>query len=252
MGTDYTHFVKQIHGKYDINLGFYKEEQMKRRLNSFKDKYQLDNFQALFHAVSDSDSIRQAFFDKMTINVTEFFRNRSRWQALIDLISNRWTTPKIWSAACSSGEEAYTLSIILNEIYKSGYQIDATDIDRRMLDHAKAGTYTKSSLRELNEIEIKKYFHKFDESYNIDIKFKKPIRFEKHNLLSDSYKNGYDLIVCRNVLIYFTDEAKDHVFRRFSASLNPGGILFVGSTEQIFNAKQYGLQAIGKFLYEKT
>ena len=87
--------------------------------------------------------------------------------------------------------------------------------------------------------------------YKVNEEIKRTVTFKKHNLLKDAYESNFDLIVCRNVMIYFTEEAKDQIYENFSKSLRPGGILFVGSTEQIFNPARYGFEVEDTFFYRK-
>ena len=98
---------------------------------------------------------------------------------------------------------------------------------------------------------IQKYFTKSEDLYTIQPSLKNRITFKKHNLLADRYPMNIDLIVCRNVLIYFTDEAKEQIYQGFNQSLREGGVLFVGSTEQIFTPEKYNLKLLDTFFYQK-
>lgn len=97
-----------------------------------------------------------------------------------------------------------------------------------------------------------KYFKQEGPYYKVSEDIKRTVGFKKHNLLKDHYDSNFDLIVCRNVMIYFTEEAKDQIYENFSKSLRPGGILFVGSTEQIFNPGRYGFEVEDTFFYRKN
>src|SRR5699024_4047449 len=114
-------------------------------------------------------------------------------------------------------------------------------------EQAKDGKYINRSLKDLPTQLKQKHFSKDGSLYMIDNSIKKNITFKKHNLLSDPYPSNIDLIVCRNVLIYFTDEAKKSIYRNFSNSLKSQGVLFVGSTEQIFNPAQYDFKVLETF-----
>jgi len=191
----------------------------------------------------------------MTINVSEFFRNSSRWQILIDKVVpmiNKDKKIKAWSAACSTGEEPYTLSMILKH-YFPGTKADilATDIDENAINKAKNAVYIERSLKEVPEEILKKYFKYENNLYTVVSEITKDIRYKKQDLLIDAFETNFDLIICRNVIIYFTDEAKHRLYTKFSESLKVGGVLFVGSTEQIFNPAQYHLETIDNFLYRK-
>ncbi len=125
--------------------------------------------------------------------------------------------------------------------------ITASDIDDGALAKAKEGRYLERSLKDVPEQVASKYFKPDGAMYRIDDRLKQAVKFQKQNLLLDRFEDGYDLIICRNVMIYFTEEAKHKLYQKFAASLRPGGVLFVGSTEQIFSPNQYGLESTETF-----
>ncbi|WP_062513515.1 protein-glutamate O-methyltransferase CheR [Halobacillus sp. KGW1] len=254
--TDYEQFIQQINHKTGIDLSLYKEAQMKRRLTSLRDKRGHSSFRAYFSSLEKDAALLDEFLDRMTINVSEFYRNRTRFEVLerkvIPFLLKKKKKLKIWSAACSTGEEPYTLAMILDRHTSlSNVSILATDLDRNALAKARDGKYHERSLKEVEPDIKEKYFTKEGSEYLVDQAIKKCVTFRSHNLLSDSYEEGFDLIVCRNVLIYFTEEAKEKVYHRFSRSLNSDGIFFVGSTEQIFSPQSYGFQVYDTFFYQK-
>lgn len=256
MSQDYQQFIIQIKNKTGIDLSSYKEAQMKRRLTSLYEKKGFASFQDFFRDLNKNDELLNEFLDRMTINVSEFYRNYKRWEVLerkiMPKILQMNKFPKIWSAACSTGEEPYTLAMILAGLIPlSDIHIHATDIDENALIKAKLGQYHERSVNEVPERIRKKYFEKNGDFYRVNDQIKKTVSFKKHNLLADSFNGSYDLIVCRNVLIYFTEEAKDLIYHKFSSSLKKGGILFVGSTEQIFNPGIYQLETEDTFFYRK-
>ncbi|MDG5787597.1 protein-glutamate O-methyltransferase CheR [Evansella sp. AB-P1] len=254
--SDYNLFINKIHNKTGIDLSLYKEAQMKRRLTALRDKRGFTTFLDYYNAIKQDDDLLNEFLQRMTINVSEFFRNPQRWdileeQILPKVLSNN-SRLKVWSAACSTGEEPYSLVMMLNKyISLDKMEILATDLDEEILQRAKIGLYSERSLKEVPLKWKDAYFHKEDIGYKISNTIKKPIRFKQHNLLSDTYETGFDLIVCRNVMIYFTEEAKNELYHKFSNALKKDGILFVGSTEQIFNPKKYNLVSEDTFFYRK-
>ena len=133
----------------------------------------------------------------------------------------------------------------------SDIEINATDIDLQVMEKAQVGIYAQKSVAAVPEEMKKKYFKDVQLSVQVDEEIKKRVKFRQHNLLRDPFIKDCDLIVCRNVLIYFTDEAKDKIFQKFYDSLKPGGILFIGSTEQIMNYKEIGFLRKASFFYEK-
>ena len=129
--------------------------------------------------------------------------------------------------------------------------ITATDLDKQVIAKAKVGLYNEKSIAAVPEDLKKKYFTKVGLSYQISDEIKSRVEFKEHNLLQDAYPTNYHMIVCRNVLIYFTEEAKDEVFRKYCKALARGGILFIGSTEQIMNYKDIGFDRKNSFFYVK-
>lgn len=254
--SDYQVFTQQIKEKTGIDLNLYKEVQMKRRLTSLRDKKGFKDFKSYFVALDQDPDLLSELLDKMTINVSEFYRNSVRWQVLekklLPNLLKKKKNLKIWSAACSTGDEPYTIAMMLGQyVDLNQITILATDIDENILQRAQQGIYTERALKEVPSELKDKYFTYENPHYVIDEKIKKAITFKKHNLLSDPYPSNFDLIVCRNVLIYFTEEAKASVYHKFSQSLNSEGILFVGSTEQIFSPEKYQFSVIDTFFYQK-
>ncbi|WP_078428498.1 CheR family methyltransferase [Alkalihalobacterium alkalinitrilicum] len=256
MKSDYEQFVDNIKRKTGIDLNLYKEAQMKRRLTSLREKKGFSDFTSFFEDMLKNEELFDTFLDRMTINVSEFYRNPKRWEVLEQKILPRLLKqnprPKVWSAACSTGEEPYTLSIILSQLMPTTQvSILATDIDRAILERAKVGFYTERSVKEVPKEVLQSAFKKDTVGYTIKDEIKKTIKFKQGNLLADRFDSNFDLIVCRNVMIYFTEEAKHELYQKFSAALKPGGVLFVGSTEQIFNPHIYGFETEDTFFYRK-
>lgn len=251
---DYFLFVQHVKKKYGINLSFYKEAQMKRRLTSLREKRGFSTFQEFIKAVDKNQELYNEFLDRMTINVSEFFRNGSRWDVLKDKIIPLLSAKRLkcWSSACSTGEEPYTLAMIFRYYYPDLQpDILATDIDEGAIKKAREGIYPERSLKEVPVNIKKKFFREDNGLFYLNQEIKTSVKYKKIDLLTDLFDHDYDLIICRNVMIYFTEEAKHLLYQKFSKALKPGGILFVGSTEQIFNPAQYQLETVDNFFYRK-
>ncbi|MFS0781383.1 CheR family methyltransferase [Bacillus sp. 1P06AnD] len=256
MPNDFKEFIIHIKQLTGIDLHLYKEAQMKRRLTSLYEKRGFSSFMDYYRHIKGNQKALDEFLDRMTINVSEFYRNGKRWDVLDRKILPRLMKEnrklKIWSAACSTGDEPYTLAMmLLKYMPPSQFSILATDIDDIVLNHAKVGRYDERSLKELPVEYRQKHFTQNGHFYTVNDDVKRCITFKKQNLLRDPFESDFDLIVCRNVLIYFTEEAKDMLYKKFSTSLKSNGVLFVGSTEQIFNAGQYQLESEETFFYKK-
>jgi chemotaxis protein methyltransferase CheR len=258
----YVQVKASIKRSLKIDLENYKAEQMQRRLDSWLVRSQAITWNEYFRLLSTDANELEKFRNYLTINVTEFFRDPNRWNALRDevipeLITNsRHGHPspelKLWSAGCSIGTEPYTLAILMAEAFpRQKYSLLATDLDRGALFKASAGgPYTAEDIRNLDTAQRRKYLSS-TVPYFVQENLQKHIHFEEQDLLSSSFDTGFDLIVCRNVVIYFTAEAKDALYAKFAAALRPGGVLFLGGTEIISSASKFGLQNSGISFYRK-
>ncbi len=254
---EYKNFTDAILQLTSIDLASYNERQMKRRINSFMSRNKYQNYHDFYQAVVIDKEIRNKFINFITINVTEFFRNPAQWDKLkIDIIP-KWTElrqpMKIWSSACSTGEEPYSLVMLLNQFMDlDSIKVLATDIDDGAIAKAQQGVYTSKNLKNIPDEYIFKYFDYKDDEYYIKDRVKKCVEFKKLNLLADPYPQRCNLILCRNVMIYFTMDVKEQMYKRFYDSLLPGGVLFLGNTEQIISPGQYGLTSLKSFFYSKV
>ncbi|WP_312496627.1 CheR family methyltransferase, partial [Anaerosporobacter sp.] len=238
MVDSYEVFKDQILKLTTIDLNSYKERQMKRRIDALITKHNIDSYSTYVNTIKTDKVLYDEFVTYLTINVSEFYRNPEQWQILekevYPYLTNQFGKKlKIWSAACSTGDEPYSLVMLLSKFLPlSQIKIIATDIDKQILEKAQCGLYSDKSLKGLPQEFVTKYFTKInDKSYKINDEIKKCVEFRKHDLLKDSYPDSCDLIVCRNVLIYFTEEAKIEIYKKFNNALKREGILFVGSTE---------------------
>jgi len=257
MAYDYEYFKKAVFDLTKIDLNAYKEKQMKRRIDTLISKNKIVGYDKYVEVLKKDNARFEEFVNYLTINVSEFYRNVDQWQFLDkeiipDLINRYGKNLKIWSAACSTGDEPYSLVMALSKYLPlNQIKIYATDLDKQVIAKAKLGLYAEKSVAGVPADLKKKYFTKVGPSYQISAEVKSRVEFKEHNLLKDTYPTDFHLIVCRNVLIYFTEEAKDEVFRKFQKSLKPGGYLFIGSTEQIINHKDVGFDRKNSFFYQK-
>lgn len=254
---DYEQFKKAVYELTSIDLSCYKEKQMKRRIDTLIAKNGISGYAPYVDLLRTNKDKFNEFVNYLTINVSEFYRNPEQWaymdrEVIPQLIRDFGPKLKIWSAACSTGDEPYSLVMALSKhLPLNQIMIYATDIDNQVLEKAQAGLYNEKSIASVPEDLKKKYFTKVGPSYRISDEIKARVKFQKHNLLKDAYPTDYHFIICRNVLIYFTEEAKDEIFAKFYRSLTHKGVLFIGSTEQIINYKQIGYARKDSFYYEK-
>ena len=255
---DYEGFKAAVFKLTSIDLNAYKEQQMKRRIDTLISRNKISGYEDFVKALKADKELFEEFVSYLTINVSEFYRNPEQWE-LMDkqfipmLIEKFGKNLKIWSAACSTGDEPYSLVMALSRhLPLNQIKIIATDIDKQILAQAKVGIYNEKSIASVPNDLRDKYFTKIGNSYQISNEIKSRVDFRQHNLIKDPYPDKCDFIICRNVLIYFTEEAKDDVFRKFCKSLKTGGFLFIGSTEQIMNHREMGYERKNSFYYEKA
>lgn len=253
---DWELFKQKLFAKSSIDLNQYKPAQMQRRITNFMHRHGAQTYMGFFQLVDVNSQLYKDFIDFLTINVTEFFRTPEKFvelemKVLPELLA---TSPRLnlWSAGCSTGAEPYSLAMILQDKTPTvRHRILATDLDAEMLTKAKKGVYTPTDLKNIPKSRLDKYLTQVDGNYVLNDDTKSRVEFRRHNLLLDKFESGYDLILCRNVVIYFTEEAKDALYRRFFAALKPGGVFFVGGTEAILNFRDIGFQHYLPFFYRK-
>ena len=253
---DFIEFHKWIYKEFNIDLNAYKSEQLNRRIGSLMLRTGITSLDEYKNILLTNKEQREKFLDFITINVTEFFRNPELFyelQGVIREYSKNVSRLKVWSAACSMGCEPYSIAIIIDDINpKVKVDILATDIDKNILKKAELGEYISVEMKNVSETFKRRYFNIKDEKYKINEKIKSMVTFKQHDLILDKYDTNFDLIVCRNVIIYFKNEVKKEIFKRLAQALKKGGILFVGATESIYNYKDFQLEKISTFIYKKV
>jgi chemotaxis protein methyltransferase CheR len=248
----------------DIDLSGYKDEQMKRRLDSWIIRMGDANWDDYFARIKISEKDLSKFRDYLTINVTEFYRDIERWNSLKTQVfpmlfaytRNRKDGHKglkIWSAGCSIGAEPFTLLMMLEELNPGiPFSIVATDLDRGALEKARAGgPFRQDEVKNITEKQMAHYFRSDFPPYFVKEEHTRKIEFKEKNLITDPFESDFDLIVCRNVIIYFTVDVKNLLNVKFQKALREGGILFLGGTEIISRPSEFGLKNMGISFYQK-
>lgn len=253
---DYEVFKRKILKKTGLDLNAYKQTQMERRLRGLMEQVGAKSFLEYFRILECDEKIFKQFLDKVTINVTEMFRNPEQFEVIqkivIPEILKRTRSLAVWSAGCSYGHEPYSLAILLKELSPMGkHRIIATDIDEKALNQASAGIYSMSDLKNVSATRIERWFVRDGDKLAVKPALRGMIEFGYLDLLKDPYPNGMDLIVCRNVVIYFIDEAKKRLYEKMFSALKPGGYLFIGSTERVNDHEKIGFLNPYPFIYQK-
>ena len=256
----YAMFKQKMKRLIGPDLNSYKE-QIHRRTHMQMERWGVKgNYEEYFNMIKNDDKRLREFLDYLTINVSEFFRNDSQWWKLRDkiipeLISKRGSKRlKLWSSGCATGEEPYSLAILSAVCgLDASVPVLAMDIDQGALATAQKGHYLKSQLLNVPKDYLLKYFTTKDggETYDVNADIKRRVNFRRFNMIDDAFGTGFDIILCRNVVIYFTGETKALLYGKFFNALAPGGYFLVGSTEQIFEYRKLGFEMAGPFLYTK-
>jgi len=250
--------LEDIYRDYGYDFLQYSRASMKRRINRLMTNDRLASFAELRFVLKDNPAFLQHFVEEITVNLTEMFRDPLFFRQLREeILPQLGTYPliRVWVAGCSTGEEAYSMSILLKEanLYHKSL-IYATDINPRVLDIARNGVYPLSQIKSFSENYIEsggkqdfsKYYTANYEWAKFDADLKQKMILSTHNLVSDTSFNSFQLILCRNVVIYFNKDLQERVFKLFDASLENLGYLALGSKETIrFSGIQHNFTAVG-------
>ncbi|MCD6203385.1 MAG: protein-glutamate O-methyltransferase CheR [Methanophagales archaeon] len=238
---------KKIWDRTGVDCSKYKDDYLKRRIDLRMKAMGIGSYNEYYRFLEKNPEEYRSLLDGITINVTEFFRDMDTFEAFRDEVlpqllaekrKRRSKVLRIWSAGCSTGEEPYTIGIILYE--KLGAELDnfllsihATDIDAKALSVARAGVYDAAALKKLKKYIVSKYFEVEDggDRYRVKAKVKHLVRFQQHDLISGKKFSHFDVIFCRNVMIYFGKELQSRLLLDFYDALHEGGYLIIGRTE---------------------
>lgn len=246
--TEYGEFRQYLQDACGILLGDGKEYLVESRLKPLIEKHQIDSLSDLFQSLYSrrSSQLKVAVIDAMTTNETFWFRDTAHFKILSETVlpeaEPSGTSMRIWSAACSSGQEPYTISMQVQQYLsqnpgklQGGVEVVATDISTRILSEARRGSYNTLSIsRGLNQEQKDRFFVESGDELEVRPEIKRRVRFQELNLSGSYDRLGkFDVIFCRNVLIYFSNSLKQDILSRMAKALKPGGYLFMGSTESL-------------------
>jgi chemotaxis protein methyltransferase CheR len=258
IGADeYGGFCTGIRRLCGIDLSQYKRAQMERRIRTFAERRGVKGLADYLGVLGESKEELEAFLDRVTINVSQLWRNPEQWELLRAKILPEFAERgrlRAWSAGCSYGAEAYTLAATCADVLpRARVEIVGTDIDRRMVDRARAGVFSADDARDAPSAQRKRWFDERDGMLHADPQLKTLCRFERGDLLTmRPARQVYDLVLCRNTVIYFTPEVKDALHARIAGALVPGGYFMVGSTERITDPASLGLEIAHPFVYRRV
>ena len=248
-----------------VDLSGYKTSSLTRRIGARLKTLEIHTYEQYIDYLNTTPTEYERLFDSILINVSSFFRDTHAWQVLQDnvltpLLTKSPTTQKlrVWSVGCASGEEPYTIAMILAEQlgierYRQQVKIYATDLDESALQFARHATYPESIREALPNTDfITQYFEHKDQSYSVIRDIRKNVIFGNHNIITDSPISKIDLLICRNLLIYFNVETQKKVLSRFHYALNNQDHLFLGKAETLLtHSKLFRAQNLKSRIFQK-
>ncbi len=258
--------IKDLTG---INMSESKRQLVYRRLGARLKATRIDTFQAYLEHLKKGDPVElEQFTNAVTTNLTSFFRENHHFDFLAKTIIPELTAKKgnggrrlrIWSAGCSTGEEPYSIAITLNESLKNLAQWDAkvlcTDLDSDVLNTCRAGVYSQQRVEKIPEGRLRRWFKKGrkgdEDLVRVNPRLQELLTFKQLNLMNDwPMKGRFDVIFCRNVIIYFDKPTQRVLIDRYAEILEDGGYLILGHSESLFNVSDR-FKLLGNTIYRKT
>jgi two-component system CheB/CheR fusion protein len=238
-------YLKRARG---FDFSAYKRSSLTRRVLKRMEDVRVDGFTNYTDYLEVHPDEFALLFNTILINVTSFFRDQESWDQLAQAEIPRILAAKeprdavrVWSAGCASGEEAYSVAILLAEAmgmpdFQSRVKIYATDMNEGALAKGRQGLYTESEVAEVPPPILAKYFEQAGGAYTFHQEMRRSVVFGRHDLISDAPISRVDLLLCRNTLMYFNSETQERILRRFNYALNPGGLLFLGKAEMLLTS----------------
>ena len=255
---DYVALCELVRRLCGVDLLQYKRGQMERRVRTFAQRRGTPELTAYGARLKADEDELDAFLDRVTINVSLLWRHEDQWTALgrsiLPELAERGRI-RCWSAGSSYGAEAFTLAAVARAaVPHARVEIQGTDLDRRMVERARKGRFRAEDARTAPPGLLKKWFDPVDEGgWQAKAELLRMTRFEVGDLLRMPVQAGrYDLIMCRNTVIYFTEEVRDALHVRLAEALAPGGCLVVGTSERVADPRALDLTSPYHFIYRKN
>ncbi len=254
---EYAYLGQRIRQLLKVDIDHYRERQMRRRLTAFVAQRANGDVMSFLRELERDERMLKELHDMLTIHVSEFFRDTVQFQHLksrvLPELLRKARRLRVWSAACSHGAEPYSTAIILHELgHSNGYSMVATDVDEGILERAMAGgPYLESETKNVSADQLARFFKPGRGGRWVTSHMRSRVQFQRHDLLAEEPPGAFDLIVCRNVIIYFSTDARRELLEKFRESLRPGGVLFLGGTEALLESG-IGFDRMFDSFYRKT
>jgi chemotaxis protein methyltransferase CheR len=252
-GDDFTRFCEAVRALCGVDLLQYKRAQMERRIRTWTARRGTEHLTDYARRLKGDAEELDAFLDRVTINVSQLWRHPEQWRALAENILPELAARgrvRAWSAGCSYGAEAYTLAAVCRDVIPATrVEIVGTDLDRRMVERARKGSFTPEDARGAPAASLERWFPEGQAVQEL----RRMMRFDAGDLLRMPVaRASYDLVICRNTVIYFTEDVRDALHARLTDALKPGGYLVVGTSERVADARGLGLTSPFHFIYRKA
>jgi chemotaxis protein methyltransferase CheR len=254
---DYVAFCDGLRHVCGIDLSQYKRPQMERRLRSYFERRGIARLTDALPALRPGSAELDSLLDRVTINVSQLWRHPEQWERLgSDVLPELAKAGRVraWSAGCSYGAEAFTLAAVARATIPTvSVNILGTDIDRRMVARASEAMFTVEDARSAPPGAMERYFERLHGGWRAKPELRAMTRFEVGDLLRTApLRPAYDLVICRNTVIYFSEPVRDELHARLVDALRPGGCLVIGATERVTQPRALGLTAVHPFIFRKT
>ncbi len=240
----FVELLQYVEDELSFATSHYNDSYLDRRVSSRMRRTRTDDYREYFRLLQNNTDEQEALLDSMSINVTGFFRNPDVWGGIRDVLrdlTSKNETVYVWSTPCADGREPYSLSMLAHDdskIDESSVDILATDISEDALDTAKRGVYEESRTVDIGEqLEFLSGYEAYVEcengTYRIDDRIRQNVTFERHDLINDPPKSGFDLVICRNLFIYIDNEYKESMLETIYQSMQDEAYLVIGKAETI-------------------
>lgn len=244
---NFNRFSDFIYKQFGIYYNDTKREILQTKLNKLMSKYNMASYDECYGNLKCmvNKTLLSDFANEITVNFTSFFRETMHFDYIRENAAGQFAARpdrsrnnefRIWSSACSTGEEPYTLAMVLKEALPAGVNIRilATDINKKVLSIAQKGLYSPDIENEVERRYLDKYFYKTPAGYMISDDIKDLVSFRHFNLIHDfPFRNTFDMVFCRNVMIYFDTAVRQELVNKFFGILHSGGLLFIGHSESL-------------------
>ena len=253
---DYLTFCRGVRALCRVDLEQYKRGQMERRIRTFAATRGAGRLAEYLRLLRRDHRELDAFLDRITINVSQLWRNPAEWAALATDVLPALAAGgciRAWCAGCSYGAEAYTLAAVAAEaVPVARIDVRGTDIDERMVARAREGRFSLADARDVPPAALARWFEADGGELVADPALRRRVRFDTGDLLRMPVRpRSYDLVLCRNSVIYFTPGDRDDLHARRAETLRPGGVLLVGATERVADPAALGLRPLRPHTYRR-